>query len=87
MGQLSLILFLPFQARQSFCKYVTLYNKCYICRFTDAGFEHFDMYFPDGSTPDDSILSEFLEIAENTDGALAVHCKGVYEVIKHFVTQ
>ena len=45
-------------------------------RFIDAGFQHYDLFFIDGSTPSDSILNRFLEIAENADGAIAVHCKG-----------
>ena len=45
-------------------------------RFVNAGFEHKDLFFTDGSTPSDSILDQFLELSENTDGAIAVHCKG-----------
>lgn len=43
--------------------------------FTDAGFIHKDLFFMDGSTPTDSIMHQFLKIAENTNGAVAVHCK------------
>lgn len=43
--------------------------------FTDAGFSHYDLIFRDGSTPSDTILNQFLEICERTDGAIAVHCK------------
>jgi cell division cycle 14 len=43
--------------------------------FTDAGFKHFDLIFRDGSTPSDTILNQFLDICERTDGAIAVHCK------------
>lgn len=43
--------------------------------FTDAGFKHHDLIFRDGSTPSDTILSQFLDICERTDGAIAVHCK------------
>jgi cell division cycle 14 len=43
--------------------------------FTDAGFSHHDLIFRDGSTPSDTILSQFLSICERTDGAIAVHCK------------
>lgn len=43
--------------------------------FTDAGFSHYDLIFRDGSTPSDTILNQFLEICESTDGAIAVHCK------------
>lgn len=46
-------------------------------RFTDAGFEHYDLFFIDGSTPSDSIVQRFLNICENADGAIAVHCKGM----------
>lgn len=49
-------------------------------RFTDAGFEHYDLFFIDGSTPSDNIVRRFLNICENTEGAIAVHCKGVLEV-------
>uniref|UniRef100_A0A8C5LQQ7 Protein-tyrosine-phosphatase n=1 Tax=Leptobrachium leishanense TaxID=445787 RepID=A0A8C5LQQ7_9ANUR len=44
-------------------------------RFTEAGFEHHDLFFADGSTPSDSIIKKFLNICENADGAIAVHCK------------
>lgn len=43
--------------------------------FVDAGFKHHDLIFRDGSTPNDTILNQFLEICERTDGAIAVHCK------------
>lgn len=45
-------------------------------RFTDAGFDHYDLFFLDGSTPSDIITRRFLHICESTEGALAVHCKG-----------
>ena len=45
-------------------------------RFTDAGFDHRDLFFVDGSTPTDAIVRRFLTISENTRGAVAVHCKG-----------
>ncbi|XP_023559734.1 dual specificity protein phosphatase CDC14B isoform X1 [Octodon degus] len=44
-------------------------------RFTDAGFDHHDLFFADGSTPTESIVKEFLDICENAEGAIAVHCK------------
>lgn len=43
--------------------------------FTDAGFKHYDLIFRDGSTPSDTILNQFIDICERTDGAIAVHCK------------
>eukprot|EP00118_Oscarella_pearsei_P000213 m.4439 g.4439 ORF g.4439 m.4439 type:complete len:502 (+) comp10733_c0_seq2:52-1557(+) len=55
---------------------VRLNKKMYEAkRFTDAGFEHTDMFFIDGSTPSDSIVKKFLSTAESAKGALAVHCK------------
>lgn len=51
-------------------------NKVYDRKkFIDAGFNHYDMYFPDGSNPPENILKRFLEVTENEKGALAVHCK------------
>lgn len=45
-------------------------------RFTTAGFAFADLYFPDGTTPPDAVLHEFLELCANTaTGAIAVHCK------------
>ncbi|XP_069963639.1 uncharacterized protein Cdc14 [Bactrocera oleae] len=43
--------------------------------FENAGFDHKDLFFIDGSTPSDLILKKFLSICENTKGAIAVHCK------------
>ena len=37
--------------------------------FTDAGFDHKDLFFVDGSTPTDSIMRQFLKVAENACGA------------------
>ena len=39
-------------------------------RFTDAGFRHYELYFPDGSCPPDTITARFLEIAEREAGKL-----------------
>lgn len=61
--------------------------------FRAAGIEHYDLFFPDGSTPPKHILLKFLNIAETARGAIGVHCKaglgrtgsliGAY-IIKHF---
>ena len=56
-------------------------------KFTDAGFDHKDLFFIDGSTPSDSIIKRFLTICEQAKGGIAIHCKsectggggGVYE--------
>ena len=45
-------------------------------RFTRAGFQHRDLFFTDGSTPSDLIMERFMELSEQTSGAVAVHCKG-----------
>ena len=34
----------------------------------DAGIEHIDLFFPDGSTPPDNILKKFLSICETRNG-------------------
>eukprot|EP00249_Psilotum_nudum_P021677 c28198_g1_i2 orf=1171-2874(-) len=49
-----------------------LYDKR---RFTEHGFSHYDLYFPDGSCPPERIVQRFLEIVEGSPGAVAVHCK------------
>lgn len=38
-------------------------------RFRDGGFNHFELYFPDGSCPTEPILKRFLELAETEPGA------------------
>ncbi|KAJ3218471.1 Dual specificity protein phosphatase cdc14a [Clydaea vesicula] len=43
--------------------------------FIEAGIEHVELYFPDGSTPPDGILKRFLELCESRTGPIAVHCK------------
>ncbi|KAJ3215167.1 Dual specificity protein phosphatase cdc14a [Dinochytrium kinnereticum] len=55
---------------------VRLNNKIYDRKkFVDAGIEHVELYFPDGSTPPDGILKRFLELCETRPGVIAVHCK------------
>lgn len=75
----------PLHAPEAYINYFRKHNvKCVIRlnkkiydakRFIDAGFSHYDLFFVDGSTPNDSIVRRFLEICENCDGAIAVHCK------------
>ncbi|KAJ8963967.1 hypothetical protein NQ314_005226 [Rhamnusium bicolor] len=43
--------------------------------FTQVGIQHFDLIFPDGTTPPKDILLKFLSIAEMAPAAIAVHCK------------
>lgn len=55
---------------------IRLNNKLYDRqKFLDAGIDHIEMYFPDGTTPPDGILKRFLDICENTKGVIAIHCK------------
>ncbi|XP_011310996.1 dual specificity protein phosphatase CDC14B isoform X3 [Fopius arisanus] len=75
----------PLHAPESYFSYfqrnnvttiVRLNQKIYeATRFTEAGFDHKDLFFADGSTPTDSIVRQFLKISENNPGAIAVHCK------------
>lgn len=44
-------------------------------KFTDAGFEHVDLFFIDGSTPSEKIVENFIRVVDNAKGAVAVHCK------------
>ncbi|XP_066586637.1 dual specificity protein phosphatase CDC14C-like isoform X2 [Prorops nasuta] len=55
---------------------VRLNKKIYdASKFIEAGFDHKDLYFVDGSTPTDAIMNQFLKISESAKGAVAVHCK------------
>lgn len=75
----------PFHAPETYFPYfrehnvstvVRLNKKIYDARrFAEQGFEHKDLFFVDGSTPSDAIMREFIDISENTPGAIAVHCK------------
>ncbi|XP_017888215.1 dual specificity protein phosphatase CDC14C-like isoform X2 [Ceratina calcarata] len=75
----------PFHAPESYFTYFRYNNVSTIVRlnkkmydastFTDAGFDHKHLFFVDGSTPTDSIMQQFLKIAENAKGAIAVHCR------------
>ncbi|KAM7054072.1 dual specificity protein phosphatase CDC14A isoform 11-T14 [Molossus nigricans] len=68
--------YFPYFKKHNVTAIVRLNKKIYEAkRFTDAGFEHHDLFFVDGSTPSDNIVRRFLNICENTDGAIAVHCK------------
>jgi protein-tyrosine phosphatase len=75
----------PLHSPESYFPYFRLHNVTCVIRlnkkiydskrFTNAGFQHEDLFFIDGSTPPDSIVRSFLEICEKTPGAVAVHCK------------
>lgn len=54
---------------------IRLNHKTYECQeFADAGFNHVDLIYTDGSVPDDDKIQEFLAVAEKK-GVVAVHCK------------
>lgn len=69
--------YFPYFRKHNVTTIIRLNKKIYDSkRFTDAGFDHYDLFFLDGSTPSDIITRRFLHICENTEGAVAVHCKG-----------
>ncbi|XP_068078994.1 dual specificity protein phosphatase CDC14B isoform X4 [Danio rerio] len=68
--------YFPYFRKHNVTTIIRLNKKMYDSkRFTDVGFKHHDLFFVDGSTPNDSIVSRFLHICENADGVIAVHCK------------
>ncbi|XP_076582977.1 dual specificity protein phosphatase CDC14AB isoform X1 [Chaetodon auriga] len=68
--------YFPYFRKHNVTTVVRLNKKIYDSkRFADAGFDHHDLFFLDGSTPSDIIARRFLHICESTDGAVAVHCK------------
>ncbi|XP_042521526.1 dual specificity protein phosphatase CDC14B isoform X2 [Dipodomys spectabilis] len=68
--------YIPYFKRHNITTIIRLNKKMYDAkRFMDAGFDHHDLFFADGTTPTEDIVSEFLDICENAQGAIAVHCK------------
>ncbi|CAH1775565.1 unnamed protein product [Owenia fusiformis] len=68
--------YFPYFRKHNVTTIVRLNKKLYDARrFTDAGFDHQDLFFIDGSTPSDNIVRQFLEISEHAEGGIAVHCK------------
>ncbi|KAL2097975.1 hypothetical protein ACEWY4_007182 [Coilia grayii] len=68
--------YFPYFRQHNVTDVVRLNRKIYEGRrFTDAGFQHHDLFFVDGSTPSDLIMRRFLHICESAEGAVAVHCK------------
>ncbi|CAG9316991.1 unnamed protein product [Blepharisma stoltei] len=66
----------PLFRRLGITAVVRLNNKTYESdRFTRLGIRHYDLYFADGSVPNDELIDEFLRIAEREPGGVAVHCK------------
>nr|XP_005304333.1 dual specificity protein phosphatase CDC14B isoform X5 [Chrysemys picta bellii] len=70
--------YFPYFRRHKVTTIIRLNRKMYDAkRFADAGFEHYDLFFADGSIPSDTIVKTFLNICENAEGVIAVHCKGM----------
>ncbi|KAF1383245.1 hypothetical protein PFLUV_G00129730 [Perca fluviatilis] len=68
--------YFPYFCQNGITAVVRLNRKLYDGRqFEDAGFEHHDLFFLDGTTPSDLIIRRFLHVCESTEGAVAVHCK------------
>ncbi|TGZ56456.1 hypothetical protein CRM22_010167 [Opisthorchis felineus] len=68
--------YIPYFRKHNVSTIIRLNRKVYDSRrFTDAGFDHFDLFFADGSFPPDDIMLRFLQICEQAPGAIAVHCK------------
>ncbi|KAI1883214.1 hypothetical protein AGOR_G00242900 [Albula goreensis] len=68
--------YFPYFRKHNVTTVVRLNKKIYDGkRFTDGGFEHYDLFFEDGSTPSDLITRRFLHVCETAAGAVAVHCK------------
>ncbi|XP_065125205.1 cell division cycle 14Aa [Paramisgurnus dabryanus] len=68
--------YFPYFCQHNVTDVVRLNKKIYEGRrFADAGFEHHDLFFVDGTTPSDLITRRFLHICESAKGAVAVHCK------------
>nr|XP_033771880.1 dual specificity protein phosphatase CDC14A isoform X2 [Geotrypetes seraphini] len=68
--------YFPYFRKHNVTTIIRLNKKIYDAkRFMDAGFEHWDLFFVDGSTPSDGIVQRFLTLSENASGAIAVHCK------------
>ncbi|KAG7201960.1 hypothetical protein KM043_004664 [Ampulex compressa] len=69
-------LYFTYFRRNNVTTIIRLNKKMYdASSFTEAGFDHKDLFFVDGSTPTESITRQFLKIVENAKGAVAVHCK------------
>ncbi|CAD5112214.1 DgyrCDS1447 [Dimorphilus gyrociliatus] len=68
--------YFPYFRKHKVTTIIRLNKKIYDARqFKDAGFDHHDLFFVDGSTPSDEILQKFLDIVESIPDSIAVHCK------------
>jgi cell division cycle 14 len=68
--------YIPILKRFGVTAVVRLNKKVYDRKkFLDAGIKHYDLYFVDGGNPSDAILKQWINIVENEQGAIGVHCK------------
>ncbi|XP_053512231.1 dual specificity protein phosphatase CDC14B isoform X6 [Artibeus jamaicensis] len=68
--------YIPYFKNHNVTTIIRLNKRMYNAKhFTNAGFDHYDLFFADGSTPTDTIVKEFLDVCESAEGAIAVHCK------------
>lgn len=68
--------YIPYFKKKGVSLVIRLNKKYYNQkRFTNAGIDHLDLYYMDGSTPPKHILEKFIQACENAKGAIAVHCK------------
>ena len=57
--------YFPYFRKHGVCCVIRLNKKVYDAhRFQDAGFEHHDLFFVDGSVPTEAIVRQFLELVE-----------------------
>ena len=42
--------------------------------FVRSGFNHYDLFFEDCTTPKESIVQQFMQLAEHEKGVIAIHC-------------
>ncbi|KAL0207275.1 hypothetical protein P9112_011903 [Eukaryota sp. TZLM1-RC] len=68
--------YIPYFKKHNITEVVRLNKKCYpATRFTSEGINHHTLYFVDGGLPENALLKKFLNIVDNAEGAVAVHCK------------
>ncbi|CAM9706470.1 unnamed protein product, partial [Ectocarpus fasciculatus] len=68
--------YIPYFKRKNVTLVIRFNKKCYDARsFKNAGIDHADLYFVDGTNPPEHILARFLQLCEETPGGVAVHCK------------
>ena len=65
--------YIPYFKKKNVTLVVRLNKKYYNERkFIDAGIDHVELYYLDGSTPPDHLLRRFIELCEQTPGTRAI---------------